>query len=1048
MLGISFVQEPTVKTRRDVRWEQKTDFARRRSQLPGTPPKVRVDSHPSPTKNFHVLKPEITDEISSTAPWGVQSSGALSSHPEGSSGGHPFSKDGKGEIKGTPVRPRDLFESAPKPGQDPVFDAKVTAELQRIKANTGEKLSEKGRDVPLNTKCNQPDGDSKHLASGNRSDEFFAKPLDRTFEEDVQHAMVKLIDAPFHGGGSLRDLSAGEGGILSQMDMHRASHGLAGKGRATGLKGMWDGDTTETFPSSSRPRRTGTGLKGMWEGGTNDPSSPQHSNRQGSGLKGMWNGEVPPAAPARPQRQGPGLRGLWSGADTALADAARSDSQAAYHRALDSDLQERQISASKAEGEDREYRRRDLEQATGGIKYSSNTQVDQVLGTVRGGQWTSPRQPLGLGEREDRLAMKAKQEAYAEELRKQMAENQARKAREMAEAAAYDQQFLAGHGNGRSDGSRLTCPGTDGALQLTNPAYPSSRSPVTTGSDSVMRGRPQELYSKSDKSTIHEGRSKQYLPLPDAQQQPPVQPPEQESSWENREDVRRGTKDLVMANVSVARRRLVEDVYGGGGMGAALGFNSGRRERGTYESGRSDSRDGYRGSAITLQGQGFADPELHQGHLRTGLVLRGRDPVEMAGQERRRSAALEQQRALQEQIMMKQRAKEEEEARRKQEDMEDLRRQEEWQQQMEKEAEAQKRQRQAEQQEQLQGLYRQQELALQKRRSGGPRNSSAPAPSSGGSGQNSPQSRDHSNRLGIYSSPISPQGGQSIPHSREYVGVSRIDDLPAGAFARAEVKAQHGSDRPARIMREEGKADEGMPIGGMPFDQGVGSTAGDMGSTKHLPLEDKIRMSRGATAMTRPVWDGRRKDPTNFSDEEPLPTRTSLHPIPGFEDTMPARLGKAAAWSKRSAIIKGVEVSPQRTCQGEQDQWEERRGLLGRSGQGKDNDGRGPTVASHDEMDAFVTSWDQSHLQDRHAVEMSGPPRAGSSPASSRSQGGRFIGQRGGLREPARMSSPTSPAHLLKGHEINPKKSLRERDFCAGEDLENSLAAATCFVSP
>lgn len=513
-------------------------------------------------------------------------------------------------------------------------------------------------------------------------------------------------------------------GILSQMDMHRAMP-RAGKGKPGGLKDMWGGgggmSDKRHFAAGSEAapqrRRKGGGLAGMWQGdeppeifqnavGTDNSSGTRdgvasYSQGQGSGLRGMWDGEGGVASsPAQPpQRKGPGLRGLWSGAhEMATADAEKSESKAAYLRALDHDVQQRRIAVmSSGDGEQQNQRIRQ-ESWEPGVTYrtrpgnsfyndatvenavTSSTGIGGVPGLL-GSRPSSagagtPRQRRETSEEERwRIEDKAKKAAYAEELRQQIAEKEARKnAEKHGQRGGRHRSTGGGIYSGTMDDS-----GGFGALhegERRGPAQdPMFAESLHAGSNGVVpfERRREGLCRESPPSSM--GRAEKVSPT-------------QRSSFAPN-DTTGGNAALIFpysstsgsspANdeprrVTAARRRLVADVYGGDGMGAALGGSRYRRS-----STGSMSANGFtvvtNGSALV---QGGKESEIGACHAEIGAAtsrhlqnLHG--DCDWEDRWQRRAAALEQQSALQEQIASKAKAKKEEEKRRQRENEEEFR---------------------------------------------------------------------------------------------------------------------------------------------------------------------------------------------------------------------------------------------------------------------------------------------------------------------------------------------------------------------------------------
>lgn len=458
--------------------------------------------------------------------------------------------------------------------------------------------------------------------------------------------------------------------MLSQMDMRRVVTG-GGKGKPGGLRDMWDAGTGGGGGGTSD--RDGTGRH----------SSAQQAQRHGPGLKGMWGGDDPAAVSGasslRPQRQGPGLRGLWSGPDMAADDAARTEAQAAYFSALNRDNRERRtLSGGKSQRQEPRGRRNggDSPYGGGGVKDGDPSEHGTSLvgiGTPRGEATPRARRSASFGgvdggNSSERAADRARKAAYAEELRKQMAEKEAR-------AAAMDGNGLAGGRRRRaSTGAGRESSGGGGGY---------SRAPVTP------RSHGRESYSGRDGTeTFTES------PFESRDRWAPSAawstPPNGSSSGGGGGDHIRGPANGGSeGRVTAARRRLVEDVYGGGGMGAALGGAGYRRaSTGSYGVGgagtgtgppRVTSVDQIRGGVggdepTAAVGGAEIGTSSQSSYLRTGAGVQSlRESEHGDSKWQKRAAALEQQRALEEQIASKARAKREEEERRKREEEEEAR---------------------------------------------------------------------------------------------------------------------------------------------------------------------------------------------------------------------------------------------------------------------------------------------------------------------------------------------------------------------------------------
>lgn len=484
-------------------------------------------------------------------------------------------------------------------------------------------------------------------------------------------------------------------GILSQMEMHRAARG--GRGRFGGLRNMWDGsvEDAQNFRQQQQ-RRYGSGLGGMWQEEARDtrddgaPVGRRHSQRQGPGLKEMWGGDDPTTASTiPPQRQGPGLRGLWSGPDMAAEDAARIEAQSAYLRALDRDVQERERFSSDPQQQqafsrysgirapNRVGRRRDIDYGGDDSASEHGTSLagigaipGMVTPTPRG---EAPRQRWeseggGMGDHQDRLIDKAKKAAYAGELRKQISEKETRKVNEKKLSTGYRRRASTGEGGGGVDGT-VTTPQPYGYRDYTyqNVTDAASRYPAP---NDTHRQLPNDDCNSRFPGVASAGRDG----LPNDCSTPLPSSLETDTLPQNSSSAPRGLRKGD-AHVTAARRRLVEDVYGGGEMGAALSGSGYRRaSTGSYSAvngithgviGVDQIGGGNSADAVTA--------EDGASHLRMGTGVQSLNETEQNDKWQRREAALEQQRALQEQIAAKATAKKEEDCKRKQEEEEEAR---------------------------------------------------------------------------------------------------------------------------------------------------------------------------------------------------------------------------------------------------------------------------------------------------------------------------------------------------------------------------------------
>ncbi|CAN0015639.1 unnamed protein product, partial [Hapterophycus canaliculatus] len=626
------------------------------------------------------------------------------------SSSRPFPSSGPPPLPpGSRQQAVDRFAAPPpEPGQHPSFDAKVAAEFFRMR----EAKASSSRDGTAFASSERSGGERRPGGA----------PVTGAFESDVERAMrdieARLAVAAADGDGEARGVdrlppslrpadesrgsrlpapsaepspppaadhygAVGDEGMLSQMDLRRVMTG-GGKGKPGGLRDMWD-----------------AAGGGVGDRGGRRHSSPQRAaQRHGPGLKGMWGGDDPAAASAssvlRPQRQGPGLRGLWSGPDMAAADTARSEAQAAYFSALNRDNQERRTFSEGSRGQQR--RQEPLARRGGGGSPdrpggrngdASEHGTSLVgIGTPRGDATPRARRRESSGDRggggdsSERAADRAKKAAYAEELRKQMAEKEARAAmdrngppgaggRRRRASAGVERESGGGGGGGgynrapitpRSHG-RESYPARDGTKSFTE-------SPFRSTDQSRDRWSPSAAWSTPPNGSSGGGGGG--------------------SSTGGGGGNALGPAIGSEGRVTAARRRLVEDVYGGGGMGAALGGAGYRRastgSHGVGSAGAGAARvtsvdqigEGVRGdgSTATVGGWGGSanGTPSQPSYLRTGAGVQSLRESELGDSKwQRRAAALEQQRALEAQIASRARAKGEEEERRKREEEEEAR---------------------------------------------------------------------------------------------------------------------------------------------------------------------------------------------------------------------------------------------------------------------------------------------------------------------------------------------------------------------------------------
>lgn len=659
----------------------------------------------------------------------------------------------------------------PEPGQDLSFDAKVAAEILRLKT------------------AKAAHGETSSLGVGERGEGrtdvslHNVVPSRARFESDVERAMRELelditaqkspADVPGATafspvgyssrrllpqeprragraesvgtllGGSVSSSSKPpppgarqqqehqeETGILSQMDIHRGTPRW-GKGKSGGLRDMWGegGSEGHAFTGSEavyQRRRKGVGgLAEMWQGdqqpevfqnalgsdrgGGIRNGTGSYSRRQGPGLKGMWSGDNADISPAQPQRQRPGLRGLWAGSDEMITeDAARSDAKAAYLRALDHDAQQRRTVMLSDDGDQQhqQTQQESLRTRMMGSPPSAPCHGNGLFGadvTVGGGGTSlagigavpgmglrsssvgegTSRQIRGTNEEErQRLEDKAKKAAYAEELRRQIAEKEVRKAAEKGDLGANGQRHASTGGrsyNGGVDGPGKFAASSFGGQRLPDhDAFSGGSRDAGSNGHVPFEHAPKDAYRqppspKMDRGRQQESQAHPFLSAPNGTASGNVTPLLSFSSPSERRVANDGPR-----RVTAARRRLVEDVYGGGGMGAALGGSGHRRASigGTANTsalvtGGSDLVQGMNHLEI---GTDSAANGASSGYLRAGAGVQSlHSDFDSGDRWQRRAAALEQQSALKEQIASKARAKKEEEDRRRREDEEEFR---------------------------------------------------------------------------------------------------------------------------------------------------------------------------------------------------------------------------------------------------------------------------------------------------------------------------------------------------------------------------------------
>lgn len=422
--------------------------------------------------------------------------------------------------------------------------------------------------------------------------------------------------------------------------------------------------------------------------------------------------------------------------------------------------------------------------------------------------------------------------------------------------------------------------------------------------------------------------------------------------------------------------------------------------------------------------------------------------------------------------------------------------------QMEAATEEEKRRKQAEQQEQLDGLYRQQEEAIRKKRGGagvsrdeldGRLRGSDDREESRAPPYDMPTLRnDTGHPLGIGVSPRKSQaqprvaadtdvvGGATYQTPRRRTTVPDVDDLPAGAQARAQVirnsppaaggasasnplrRPGSASSNPRSISRGSTPQERrgGSPTSNGRFDHGAG-----LEISAALAAEEKARTSHNSRhgSMAGRIADGgagfrggaRRspnppatpagresRRPSEGGDEPPLRTHSALVPVssgtlfpsnlageegvgryvegmPSFAP--PTQAGKAGGL-KRSPGVNGSSAPA---------------GLVGRT------DERDAGGAVQDEMDAFVASWQTEHLRRRRqegAILDAPSPQQRASPGGRRTSDG-YPGSSGpnALMSPSRDLLRSSSARVANN---------RGNGAGRAQDLEASLVATSRMIGP
>lgn len=421
---------------------------------------------------------------------------------------------------------------------------------------------------------------------------------------------------------------------------------------------------------------------------------------------------------------------------------------------------------------------------------------------------------------------------------------------------------------------------------------------------------------------------------------------------------------------------------------------------------------------------------------------------------------------------------------------------------MEAAADEERRRKQAEQQEQLEGLYRQQEAALRKKRGG----AGIPRDESDGRNDDREDFRappydmptlrsDTGHPLGVGESPrkspaqhrvdaadTSVVGGTAFQTPRRRATIPDVDDLPAGAQARAQVMRSSpplagGASAPSLVRRPGSASSNHRSVSGSstPKERRGGSPAAsgryDHGADLEISTDEnnrtaRVRGSRHGSMAGRDVEGGagvadvqggmgrsrvppaapagRESRRTSAGVGEP-PLRAHSALVPVSSDTLfpsnpegqagagghveampyfaPPNRAREAGWPKRSPGPSGNSAPA---------------GLVGST------DGGDAGGVVQDEMDAFVDSWQTEHLRRRR---QEGPLVDAPSPQQRASPGGRRTsdGYPGSSSGPHAFES--SSRDLLRSSSAQANKN---RGSGAGreQDLEASLVATSRMLGP
>lgn len=610
----------------------------------------------------------------------------------------------------------------PSPGADPDFDRRVQEQLARMRLKGAAPRFEDDVDWEMRKLEQQlrTGGPAPGPHDAHRG-EMMIDPSRRegpnqTYQGEQE---TRSLNGSGRGPNDEREMVANHGGFTAQLDAHRnGQRGNFGKGQ--GLRYMY-GQPDE--PPPPQGQRTGRGLKYMFDdqyGGQQlnepppsyfqQPASVQNTQRRREGLKGMWDG-----AP---------------GGDTTAA-AARQREIAAYRGALDEQVAGRaQLQEQQRRQEDEQWRQDQQWQRQHHQPNHRQQQQHQPLDRAPlsppkyqqahpargrssgggmssggGGEVGSSSLPNSGDTSAVSAAARAKKAEYAAVLRQQMESDRLRRAAAKAKENEYDKRSAPPASSSHLDSQRrgpvpaqAYAPQYDGGGGGRNHASPPPQSAYGGGRDHneyLAEGNGAEAgydyrpppshyngnHTAQDYSNLSDSRT--YRNDGGAAQSPA--PREQQFQYPDPSPM----TVPGAGRVTAARQRLVEDIYGGGGMGAALGGRVGVRE------------------------------EAGEPHLGRQGVNTGSKPEASPAEARRKQAALEQQRFLQNQIDEKRRLKEEEEAQRRKDDEAEALRQAEEQRSLQAELDAKKQRQQREEEERLVKLQEQQAIAVTRRRGGG-----------------------------------------------------------------------------------------------------------------------------------------------------------------------------------------------------------------------------------------------------------------------------------------------------------------------------------------